>query len=173
MHSTHAPSITEIRSRPGRSTLVADVLSRASSLTQTPRDTFDYQVHMLMAYLPISDAKLIEIQKATAEDPALREVKRYVFNGWPDNKINPPKELTPCYQFPADLSVINGLLYKEDRVIIPYIMRKNIKKKLHQGHLGVEKCVARARQTVFWPGINAEIVEIVARCSACVENQPR
>ena len=162
----------ELSFTPGRSIPVADALSRAPSSTQTPRDTFDYQVHVLMSYLPTSEAKLIEIQKATAEDPVLQDVKRYVLNGWPENKINLPKELTPYHQFRADLSVINGLLFKEDRVIIPCIMRKKIKEKLHQGHLGVEKCKARGRQTVFWLGINAEIVEMVARCSACLENQP-
>ena len=161
----------ELSFTPGRSIPVADALSRTPSSTQTPRDTFDYQVHMLMSYLPISDAKLIEIQKATLEDSVLQEVKRFVLNGWPNNKTNLPKELTPYYQFRADLLVINDLLFKEGRVIIPCIVRKNIKKKLHQGHLGVEKCKARARQTAFWPGINAEIVEMVARCSACLHQQ--
>ena len=51
-------------------------------------------------------------------------------------------------------------------------MRKKIKEKLPQGHLGVEKCKARARKTVFWPGINAKMVDMVAHCSACFENQP-
>ena len=60
---------------PGRLIPVADALSRAPSSVQTPQDTFDYQVHILMFYLPISEAKLIEIREPMAEDPVLQEVK--------------------------------------------------------------------------------------------------
>ena len=37
--------------------------------------------------------------------------------------------------------------------------------------MGIEKCKVRARQVVFWPGINAEITEMISRCPACIKYQ--
>ena len=39
---------------------------------------------------------------------------------------------------------------------------------IHQGHNGIDKCKVRARQSLNWPVMNAEIVELVARCSHCM-----
>ena len=49
-------------------------------------------------------------------------------------------------------------------------MHKEIKQRIHEGHLGQEKCKSRARQVVYWPGINAEISSMVSKCSTCLEH---
>ena len=38
---------------------------------------------------------------------------------------------------------------------------------LHASHLGVESCLRRARETIFWPGISNEIKEMIATCETC------
>ena len=43
--------------------------------------------------------------------------------------------------------------------------------KLHQGHPGIEKTKQRARQTLYWPGINAKIYNLVSRCTICQESR--
>ena len=43
-----------------------------------------------------------------------------------------------------------------------------MKARIHERHLGIEKCKARARETMFWPGINVKIPEMVQQCSACL-----
>ena len=67
------------------------------------------------------------------------------------------------YQYRSELSVVNGLVFKGDRVVIPssISMRKEIKEKIHQGHMGIETCKVIARQVVFWP----------SRCPACIKYQ--
>ena len=50
-------------------------------------------------------------------------------------------------------------------------MRKEIKQRIHEGHVGQEKCKARARQVVCWPGINAEICDMVSNCSKCLKHR--
>ena len=46
-----------------------------------------------------------------------------------------------------------------------------MRQKIHLGHLGVETCKARARSTLYWPGMINEIVDIVSNCGACMETR--
>ena len=38
-----------------------------------------------------------------------------------------------------------------------------------RGHLGIEKCMLKARDSVFWPGISNDIRETVEKCGICQE----
>lgn len=55
-------------------------------------------------------------------------------------------------------------------------MRRETLHRIHEGHLGIGKCKARARRLVFWPGMNSEIEVFAQRCAACKKyayNQPK
>ncbi|XP_033763408.1 uncharacterized protein K02A2.6-like [Pecten maximus] len=39
-----------------------------------------------------------------------------------------------------------------------------------QRHMGIEKCLKRARCSVFWPKLNADIAELVSQCPVCVKH---
>ena len=43
---------------------------------------------------------------------------------------------------------------------------------MHDGHLGVESCLRRAREVVYWPLLNSEIKDYVSNCSVCNTLQP-
>ncbi|XP_036358064.1 uncharacterized protein K02A2.6-like [Octopus sinensis] len=53
------------------------------------------------------------------------------------------------------------------RIIIPKSMQKEILDKIHQGHLGMEKCKLRAKSAVYWVGIYKDIENIVSTCHIC------
>ena len=40
---------------------------------------------------------------------------------------------------------------------------------IHQGHLGVEKCLLKARDCLFWPGITKNIKEMSSSCATCMK----
>ena len=48
-------------------------------------------------------------------------------------------------------------------------MRKLVRKCLHTGHIGIETTRLRAKETVYWPGIDSEIYDLVINCSACLQ----
>ena len=54
-----------------------------------------------------------------------------------------------------------------DRLIIPATKRSSVLQLIHEGHLGIQKCNARARLGVYWPHINDDIEETVKSCSVC------
>ena len=39
------------------------------------------------------------------------------------------------------------------------------------GHLGIIKCRARAKTTVFWPNIDRDISQPIMQCDVCCEHQ--
>lgn len=50
-------------------------------------------------------------------------------------------------------------------------MRQDILKKIHTGHMGVQKSKERARDIVYWPCMSQEIESFVGKCSTCQEYQ--
>ena len=66
----------------------------------------------------------------------------------------------------------DGLVYFGLRVIIPNKERKQILEKLHSSHQGIEKTKKRARASIYWPGINNEIVMMINNCDKCQESRP-
>ena len=45
--------------------------------------------------------------------------------------------------------------------------------KIHASHLGVEGCLLKARDTVFWPNMNGEGRDHISQCSICSEFQAK
>ena len=41
---------------------------------------------------------------------------------------------------------------------------------IHEGHQGRERCLLRARNTIFWPRISYDIQELIERCIICQEH---
>ena len=65
-----------------------------------------------------------------------------------------------------------GLLIYDDRIVIPKMMRLEMLNKIHQGHLGITKCRARAQEAVWWPGISSSIEEMIKNCFTCAKIKP-
>ncbi|EZA62194.1 hypothetical protein X777_02820 [Ooceraea biroi] len=65
----------------------------------------------------------------------------------------------------------NGLLFKNDCVVVPKQLRPDIVDRLHYNHLGIEKTKARAREIVFWPSMSKQIQEKIANCKTCLRFQ--
>lgn len=51
-------------------------------------------------------------------------------------------------------------------------MRNQVLQAIRLGHQGKNKCMLRARQSVFWPGISAYIRHMVKNCDLCNKHQP-
>ena len=77
------------------------------------------------------------------------------------------KDIQPFRSVAAELSVENELLLKGSRIVAPTELRSEMLDKLHEGHLGITKCHARARQSVWWPGISQHLAEKVKNCVGC------
>ena len=62
--------------------------------------------------------------------------------------------------------------YDADRLVVPVPLRKRVLNALHSdSHGGITKMRVLARETVFWPGISKDILDLVNACPVCQEFQ--
>ena len=79
---------------------------------------------------------------------------------------------THYWNYREELTVEDGLIFKAHRLVIPTSLRAEYVKDLHAGHLGEEKTLLRARETVLWPGISDDVRNAVKLCDVCMKYKP-
>ena len=140
---------------PGKQLVVADALSRHPLEGDGQSDTeglVKAYVNTIVASKPIKSPKLEEICRATQSDAELQKVIVFIRKGWPQ-RIAEFSPLRGFHAAKAHLSESDGLVLYQDRIVIPTAIRSDILDQLHDGHQGLTKCRARAKSTVWWPGI--------------------
>ena len=68
--------------------------------------------------LPASDTRLQQIMEAQDEDPVCSQIKLYCYEGWPD-KYSLKDALKPYWSSRGELSVVQNILLKASRIVIP------------------------------------------------------
>ena len=159
----------DVQYRRGMEIPLADTLSR---VTPTPVEEDGIQlpivaVNLIMSKLPVSSTETELIHEETSKDPTLTLLRHYILMGWPNDWRVLPQELHTFWNYREDLSMENGLITKGARLLIPSTLRKKVLEQIHNGHLGIEKCMLKARDSVFWPGISNDIWETVKKCGIC------
>ena len=161
---------------PGKLLVTADTLSRAVESNKdklvyekTLENEVELYVNSIINTMPFSDDRLSEIKVQTSSDPTLTTLKRVILEGWPESKSQCSPDIIEYWNIRDELSVANDIIYKGSKIVIPKCMRKNILAKIHEGHMGIEKCRKRGREVLYWPQINADIEQMVKNCSACLK----
>ena len=89
-----------------------------------------------------------------------RQIKTYCSGGWPD-KHSVNDAMKPYWSSRGELTVVQNILLKGTRIVIPSSMRLEILDKIHEGHQGIAKCRERAKSSVWWPGLSREIQDLI------------
>lgn len=166
----------KVQYAPGKSLWTADTLSRSpliSKPTQSDRELMentDIYVDSIIENMPISSSYMQTLKEHLKNDSVCARVMVMCSQGWPEHAKQEPL-LRNYWPDRATLTVKDGLLLKDSRLVIPSEMRNEVLTKLHDGHQGVVKCKARARQTVWWPGLSQQISEMVLKCRTCIQER--
>ncbi|XP_018402108.1 PREDICTED: uncharacterized protein K02A2.6-like [Cyphomyrmex costatus] len=167
------PYDIRVQYKPGKELYLADALSRSyltdeSSLLD---EEIEAQVCMIRDNLPISDPQYKRFIHETLHDANLQLLRQYIENGWPINKHSIPDSIRVYATFKDELSIIDNLIYKGIRLVVPSSLRQEMLKRIHYNHLGIEKCKSRAREILFWPGMSKQITDIIQNCETCLRYQ--
>ena len=123
--------------------------------------------------IKLSPERLVQLQTCTAQDPVLITLKTTMLTGWPEERQQVPIPIRDYWLYREEISVHNGLLFKSHRVIIPKVLREEILSRIHSCHMGIESCLRKAKDIVFWPCMGNQIKEVVTNCQICAEFQAR
>ena len=159
---------------PGKDQVIADTLSRQPlECSETPDTVEEVQayVHGIMACIQIRDPMIRRIRDATDADETLQKVIDYTVSGWPRHTKDIDGDTRELFHVRDELTVIKGLLVRNQKIVVPASMRAEILLKIHEGHQGVTKCRERANLSIWWPGLSTEINDFVKRCGHCQERR--
>lgn len=65
----------------------------------------------------------------------------------------------------------DGLLFKSNQLVVPKVLQNDMLSRVHESHQGVVKSKRRAREVLFWIGMNAQIEDMVLQCPTCAESR--
>lgn len=97
-------------------------------------------VDMVMQSLPVSEQQLRRIAEETTTDPILLKVIQNLENGWQKGSCK------QYFSLSTELSVVNGVLLKNNRMVLPTSMHQEMIQRAHEEYLRAEKCKRRARR---------------------------
>ena len=178
----------QIKYLPGKRNCAADFLSRFPALRCKPDDQDSELEDDMTAALVAASASALEreccvmdeetVKEAAASDPVYQLLMAKVAAGdWNPQKAQEVACLRQFYSVRDRLSLVEDLiLYTYDqgypRLLIPEGLRPQVIVGLHSGHQGVDSMLRRARQSVYWPGMEGDLQSFRDGCAQCDLHAP-
>lgn len=155
-------TITVVYKR-GEEMYIADTLSRAYlPYSRTEKEETVNQIGNT-----ISPLSLNKVREATLADPIMKDLYDIILKGWPARKSDVPLPLTPFWDFKEELTIQDDLILKRNQVLIPVCLRRAVLEAIHEAHIGIDACLRRARECIFWPRMNADVKSFIGQCDIC------
>jgi hypothetical protein len=172
--------------KPGVEQVTADMLSR-SPTDKAVSGLVDEQifvVNQIQSFLsdmdhanprqdlPVSEETYQMIQQETKADLELQILMELILNGWPRKLADVAEQAKPYFTYKDELAVMDGIIYRGHRLVVPTGSRTEILNKLHSSHQGTAATIRRARAAVFWPNMSSDIQQHTERCVTCAMDAP-
>lgn len=139
---------------------ISDIFSRLCPLSDKPFDEASEHYVCGIGEGP-SAITLDEIRKETDLDEALKGVVESIKTQvWPSN-------LFAFQAFAKELGVINGVVVRDDRIVLPSTLRQIALDIAHRGHPGVVSMKRNLREKVWWPYMDRDVEHRVQECAGC------
>lgn len=143
-------------------TNISDVLSRLCPQSESDIPFDEESEHYLCAIDDGLDAiTLEEIQYETTSDETLCAVIEALRSGvWPSTLIH--------YQsFAKEIGVINGIVVRDVRIVLPVKLRPRALDIAHRGHPGAVSMRRNLREHVWWPYMDRDVGDRIQECAGC------
>jgi hypothetical protein len=112
------------------------------------------------------------LQEAAAASNVYKSLIELIQSGMPEEKAAWPETLTPYHPYRRHLIVVEGVVLCGERPLVPPDLRPEVLEILHAGHSGVSTMLARAGQSLFWPNLRQDVLDVRAHCKECLYTAP-
>ena len=99
--------------------------------------------------LPTQKLTLQEIKSATEVDAELQALAPIITQGWQERRAEVPSQLQAYFPFREELSIQDGIVFKGERIVVPSSLRQCMMDKLYASHLGIQRCLKRAKEAFY------------------------
>ena len=126
----------------GPSMHISDALSRLSDHNTRRGNTEEIQglnIQICEVSPVQSNLTVTQIQAETAKDPIMQQLIKYISEGWPARQQDVIQQLQSYQSFKEEMSVIDGLIFKGERIIIPIALQAKALRAIHRSHMGIKK----------------------------------
>ena len=117
-------------------------------------------------------ARLQDLRRHADDDQEYQLLRDLIFKGFPDHRNQLPEACKRYWNAREHLTMDDDLIVHGCRLLIPSVMRQEILSLLHESHQGSVRTKQRARLTVYWPGIDNDIDNVVLSCRKCQDHLP-
>ena len=162
----------EVKYIPGKQNTIADALSR---LPQANHD-FNFDSNLELFHIALdtsadisSPITIQELRKETSEDDHLKELASLVEKGWPSKQSAVSDDMRAYWNVRHELSLIDGVICRGERYVVPGSLQNRIISFAHEGHLGISKTKMRIRDHYWWPKLNSSVESELRSCACCRE----
>ncbi len=140
-------------------------LSRAHlSFTEPPLTDDLLEVRMLQV---LSSQRTEELQSVIKSDPTCQRLVDMIMHGWHSSFKELSHDVRPFFAMREEFVVENGLIFRGQRLLIPSLLQSYYVTQLHQGHPGLVATQRRAKETMYWLTMYADIERALSRCAPC------
>ncbi|KAF8571273.1 hypothetical protein P879_04681 [Paragonimus westermani] len=150
--------------------VLADTLSRAPVSTCEDKGAEFDQVYLTLAE---PDERMSRILETFAEDEEMQKLMQQIREGWPDNTRSVEEIIRPYFKVRDELTTEDGVIFRGNRLVIPRPARRATLQELHRSYLGLNGCVKRGKETVYWPGSTSQVKDFVSNCDVCNQHGSR
>ena len=111
-----------------------------------------------------------DIQREVVRDREMSDLVQAITNSGEQDSF--PDTVSQYNKYRDSLYVLEGVPMLGRRVIVPSALRQEVLRSLHSAHQCPAKMSDRARDSVFWAGITADLETVRQSCSYCNKNAP-
>ena len=159
------PYDATITYKPGKELIFADYLSRIR-----PTQGKEIQLERTIHTIQISPNQLEKVKCATDADSELITLREQIVAGWPLKTDVVPKCIRAYYSMKDYMSIKDGVIFYGGRMVVPRSMYNFYLQRIHEGHLGINKCQSCAKEAVYWKNMANDIAQYIGDCKECLTN---
>ena len=133
-----------------------------------PIADFNISIHEVEDITGFKSITMKQITSETVTDVQLEQLKEYIVDGFLKSKHECTELMHEYYDYRESLTIVNGMVLKDKRMIIPTNLRVDAMSTLHRSHMGIVKTKERASTCMFWPRMFCDIERYLSTCRACL-----
>ena len=127
---------------------IADCMSR---LIDHRSGIKDPTLNLQIADVTKTNVNWNQIKLSCLKDPTMIQLACTIQRGWPDTAKDLSIDAKLYFQYRYILHIVDGIIFLQNRIVMPMGLQNTFLKKIQDAHLGIVKLKLLGWTLVYWP----------------------